>query len=259
MTGARGVTAGGEAPRGRLAWYALFQLRDYVLEKGIVTAVLSVLMASMPIMAFRQAYGPAWAAGQPGAARMTQLLGGLAVMIASLATLFAVNGISSIDRQRGYYRFLFAKPVSVTRYYAQDFAVRLVGVLVVIAVLVGLLAVAAPGAPPQLGVIAVAALVYALLGGLGFLLSALVRFDGLLLLLVWLGTTILHAIFGDDAGAIRPVLRILPPVHKLDAALAAHVGDSASFAASDFAWVVGYGLACFLAGLVVLRRRSLVT
>jgi hypothetical protein len=258
VTGAAGE-ARGAAGRGRLAWYALYQLRDYMLEKGIATAALSALIAAVPIIGFREQYGPEWAAGEAGAARVTQLLRVLAVMVASLATVFAVNGISAIDRQRGYVRFLFAKPVSVPVYYAQDFVVRMAGMLLVMAILVGLLAVATPGMPPRLGVVALAALVYVLLGGLGFLFSALVRFDGLLLILVWLVADILHQLYGDASGAVRYLLRVLPPIHKLEAAVNAHFGGPTVFSAFDLAWVVGYGLACFAAGLVVLRRRSLAT
>ena len=39
------------------------------------------------------------------------------------------HGIVSRDRERGYHRFLFAKPVSVTGFYGQAFAIAGAGLL----------------------------------------------------------------------------------------------------------------------------------
>ena len=54
----------------------------------------------------------------------------VALSIVSLSVLIAVNGIVSTDRKKGYYRFLFAKPVSAGRaIYAQLFFVYMAGML----------------------------------------------------------------------------------------------------------------------------------
>src|SRR4029079_6164326 len=53
-------------------------------------------------------------------------------MFTSVAPMIAVSGIVSTDRTSGFTRFLFAKPLSPTRYYAQSFLVKLVGYLVII-------------------------------------------------------------------------------------------------------------------------------
>ena len=52
-----------------------------------------------------------------------------------LGALFAMNGIVANDRKLGFYRFLFAKPVTPSRYYGQAFVLHWAGFMVVIAVL----------------------------------------------------------------------------------------------------------------------------
>jgi hypothetical protein len=243
--------------RARLLRYAPYQLKDYVLERGLVTLLIVALTLGPPLGIVRHQRGPGWGTGGDGAALLARLLVDVAVPVASLTVLFAIHGISSLDRQRGYFRFLFSKPVSVAAYYAQEFVVRLVGVLTVAALSAGTVAMLGGGAfPGQL--VAYVALTYALLGGVGFLLSALVQFDGLLLILVWLvAHTAIQVRRLYPHWIPEPVVRALPPVDKLDAARDAWLAGTGTFPAGDLLWAVGYGLACFVLGLVALRRRPL--
>ena len=116
---------------------------------------------------------------------------------------------------------------------------------------------------PMLRVAAAGALTWILIGGLGFLLSSLMRRDGAVLLVIWLLSWTLRS-----AAALPPEnpmprwLRVvawgLPPVDRLDAVRTAfYVGRDAPTGA--LLHIVGYGLVALVLGIVIVRRRSLVS
>lgn len=244
----------GDAARGRVGSYARWQLRDYLLERGISTLALGALILVVPTVLA----GP-----QGRASAAAGFAGGLGAF-ALLGVIFALNGISSTDRQRGYFRFLFSKPVQVPRFYAQELAVRLVGLLVVCAVLFALVSLVAGMAFPWWGLPYVA-LAFVLVGGVGFLLAALTHHDGIALVAVLVVTTIVRAggaLLGwlgrGPAEALQFVAVLLPPFHLLDPVRAALAGGTAP-AAGVLVPVLAYGIGCFAAGLLVLRHRPLAT
>ena len=239
---------------GRLARYGRWQLRDYLVERGVSTFLLGALILLVPTAmagpAAREA-GPALFAGGLGT-------------FSTLGAIFALNGLSSTDRQRGYFRFLFSKPVSVPRYYAQDCALRLAGLLLVSLLLLAAFAVLA-GAGLPLWALAHVALTYVLVGGVGFLLAAITHHDGLALVAVLVVTTLTRAgatLLGwagsGVAGALQFVSTLLPPLHLLDAARESLAAGTPP-APGVLLWVLAYGLGCLGAGLLVLRHRPLAT
>jgi ABC-type polysaccharide/polyol phosphate export permease len=203
--------------------------------------------------------------GGPAARATAPMLLGVAVgNVGLLGTLFALNGISSTDRQRGYYRFLFAKPVGVPRFYAQDFLVRFVGLMLVAGVVFGAFALLARS-PYPVWPVAHLALTYALVGSVGFLLSAITHHDGIALVLVYVGTTLVRAggaVLGWAGGGVAELLQylslVLPPFHLLDA-LRDALAAGAAPRAGDLVWALAYGAGCFATGLLVLRHRPLST
>lgn len=241
--------------RARLGRYALYQLQDYLVERGLVTLLLVALTMGPTLWVLLSV--PGSGGGRDPLAVAQAALRDMATPIGTVAVLFAVHGISSLDRQRGYFRFLFSKPVSVPAYYAQDFVVRFAGATGVVSLALLVFALAS-GTPFQAGFLAYVGVAYALLGGIGFLLSALVSFDGLALVLVWVASAVLLQLHARLPGRVPAVLvRALPPVDKLDAARDAFVGGVGAFPPAHLWWAVGYGLACFALGLVVLSRREL--
>jgi hypothetical protein len=181
---------------------------------------------------------------------------------ALLATLFALNGLSGVDRQRGYFRFLFAKPVRVPWYYAQAFAVRAVGVLVVTLALLAAYALATRS-PLAWWALAYVALTYLLVGGVGFLVGSITHHDGIVLVVVFVLTAVARlavpaaTAFGPRAGgALQFVAALLPPFHLLDPARDALAAGAAP-APGHLTWALAYGLGCLAAGLLVLRHRPL--
>ncbi|HEV2018466.1 MAG TPA: hypothetical protein VGQ98_09210, partial [Gemmatimonadaceae bacterium] len=73
---------------------------------------------------------------------------------------------------------------------------------------------------------------------------------------VWLGSRVLRDIYGARPGLPGKLVQVLPPVHKLnDVALGMISNGSAH--AGDVIWLLGYGAAFFVLGLLLLRQGSL--
>jgi hypothetical protein len=180
-----------------------------------------------------------------------------------VGALFAMNGIVANDRKLGYYRFLFAKPMAPPRYYGQAFLVHFAGFLGVIALL-GLLhglLVWPVLTWTLMGVVAIVFLCYA---GIAFALSAAARWDWLSLVAVSAASVYLWKRYGGARSGLAKLLYLLPPLHRLEEIFAAATVRPAflSGAAPDMPWnllwwIAGYGAACFVAGLIVLRHRRL--
>jgi ABC-type transport system involved in multi-copper enzyme maturation permease subunit len=256
-------------PRARLGAYALWQLRDYLFDRGVATLLITALtgyLSAVPIYLMLQQnfdrpelvakYGSAAAARAAAAHHgSASFLNGTLGVIVFLGALLAMNGIVANDRKLGYYRFLFSKPMSAERYYGQAFAVNTVAWLAIVSLLalvyglfiVPLLSVA------FLGGIALVFLCYA---GVAFLLSATARWDWLSLVFVTVATTLLHQRFGTSSSPFAKLLYLLPPLHETTGVYEA-LAEGVALPWHSIAWLGGYGAACFVAALVVLRHRRL--
>jgi hypothetical protein len=240
--------------RGRLGRYSAWQFRDFVIDRGIAVLIIGLLLGYLAIEPMRAVMGPSWK--QNGQIPMAMLIANIASPIVSLAVLIAVNGIVSNDRKTGYYRFLFAKPVSPALFYAQLFTVNFAGVLVVMAILGGLLRLwVGPIALPYL--LLYAAIIYIGMGGIGFFISAATRFDWVVLSAIWVGSRIIRAAYRDAPDFRSQLIQILPPVHRVDQVandlLAGRMADT-----SAIVWLVAYGTIFFALGLLTIHRRSMV-
>jgi hypothetical protein len=175
-----------------------------------------------------------------------------------LATLFATNGIVATDRRTGFYRLYFAKPVSAPRFYANAFVAHGAGVLIVsVALLIAFAFVVRPIFP--LSFVPVVAAMYLAYGGVGFLLSTIWRFDWLSLVTVAVLSSFGWGMWGEDPGIRGLLVHLLPPMHRAGLLYAFVAGTSSSFPWATQLWLAGYGAACFLLGLGILRKRSLAT
>lgn len=266
--------------QGLVRRYGGWQLRDYVVERGVWTAAVGLALlavfwlsydavppagyldgtpegpAATAADAARRARAAAdWARGEPARFRS-----GVELLLAAfgfVGTLIATHGIVSRDRERGFYRFLFAKPVNAAAFYGQAFLVNGAGLLAVSAGLLGATALAFGRSVP-VTTLAVVGAEYALLGGTVFLLSTLWRFDFVLAALSWP----LAAFVGRLANArarpeawARLVEPLLPPMFPFGRFVDA-VNGPRPVELLDPAVVVGYGALCVAAGLFVLDRRA---
>ena len=265
--------------RARVGAYALWQLRDYLKDRGLPTFIvallsgylgLSPIIERMPTRAdpvppmLLTRFGSAEAVY---AARMMDFnhafLRGILGTLVFLGALFAMNGIVANDRKQGFYRFLFAKPMTPARYYGQAFFVHWAGfvaVMIVLGLVHGVLIWPVLSRPLLL----VIALMFVAYSGIAFLLSAAARWDWMSLVAVTVAATFLWDRYGESTHPLARLLYLLPPLHLADDVYASVSGVPmyASGAPivipwSILAWLVGYGAACFAAGLVVLRYRRL--
>lgn len=246
------LTGAGPVPgRARLRSYALWQMRDYLLAKGIATMLINGLMLFLVWSALPDAGGGPRGAGV--AAFFIEFMNNIVLF----GVLFATNGIVAEDRKLGYYRFYFSKPVSVAAFYTQKFAVHLLGLLLIsglLLVVYGFLI--EPRYPsayfPVIIMMAIG------LGGVGFLLSALFTLDWLSLFAIYAVSDIGWRLYGDHPGLRGVLIRGFPPVHRLRDIYAAVTHDR-PIPMEPFWWIVTYGIACFVIALVVISRRRLAT
>jgi hypothetical protein len=242
-----------KAPRGRLRRYSLFQLKDFVVARGLPMLIIALAIAYPQVHNLGGNRFRTW--GNLAAHDMVpEIVSMMMWLVFVIGGLLTVPLMGSRDRAEGYHRFLFAKPVSITRYYAHQFVAQLVGFVGVSAlIMIGFNVLAFSF--PITGVLAAAAVFFIGLGGLGFLFSTLVRGDWLWLL----GTMVATGALTEWAFAThafwRPLLVLLPPIEKLVVIAKLMLGQPVDM--GDVAAVLAYGLATFGAGMLVLKKRSI--
>ena len=183
------------------------------------------------------------------------MLGGVFIV---LGGFMGIARLMTDDRANGYFRFLFSKPVSIERFYIQQYVMIGAGMIV----LTGLFAAwlqAGTGPLPVGEAMVVMGLFWVLVGGIGFALSAATNADAVLLVVLYVVSAVLHGLKDAPNSPMWPwlkqVTRIFPPVQKLD-----FIRDQL-YAGADTPWmhvahVAGYGALAFVAGVIVLRRTS---
>lgn len=255
MSAALAPAAEHAAPqRARLLAYSRFQLRDFLLTKGLGTVLLMALMLFTVYMPFRTARS---ADPEGVLALVAPAFKEVMRLYVTLGVLFATNGIVAEDRKFGFYRFYFAKPVGVVAFYAQKFATHLIGHLLIGTVLVGAFSVLfAPLWIPAYW--PVLALLFVALGGIGFLLSAVTTVDWVSLVGVYFIAEVGWSLYGTSGDWREALVHLLPPVHRIGEVIHAVVHRD-PLPGRLLLWLTAYGAACFVLGLVVLARRRLAT
>lgn len=249
---------------GNLRRYAHWQWKDFWARRGFWMAGAALLGVWLLTWLVRHdgpnpRHGPMPPEDVNVFAHALFALGGLA------AGLLSTGGLVARERERGLQRFLFAKPVPIVRYYLQMLGIHAVGSLLVLAgaVLLATLAVAAPlsGATVLVGAVAT----YVLASGLTFFISTLLRFDAPIAA-AWLAAGFPVAALAANGFWWAKVLKWLfpqGPALALAQALAGPGGPTTDAAALALgltlalAVAVPWGLAGVVAGVAVLRRRSI--
>ena len=239
--------------RGRLGRYSLWQFRDFVVERGVAILIIGLLWGYTLIEPIRRAMGPAFSM-KPSSPTWPLLIT-VASSIVSLSVLIAVNGIVSTDRKLGYYRFVFAKPVSAVAYYSQLFLVYMVGVVAAMLILSGVLHTIVPDFN-IVNYLVYTALIFVAMGGIGFFISVATRFDWATLAAVWLGSRALRELYGAKPGLPGKLVQLLPPVHKLNEVSYGLITNGSAHT-NDVIWLLAYGALFFALGLLILRQASL--
>lgn len=257
--------------RARLGAYALWQIRDYIVDRGASTAIITILLAYvtlgplLPTVRHNIETLPAtlvarW--GGPEAARLRLLhefsetfLRSTLGAIIFLGALLAMNGIVANDRKQGFYRFLFAKPVSPVRYYGQAFLINSVAFLalfVLLVMLYGAFVVPILTAP----LVAATAMMFLCYAGITFALSAAARWDWLSLVTMTVAASYLWSRYGESHHPAAWLLYLLPPLHRTSDVYT-RVAAGSGIPWPLLQWYAGYGAVAVVIGLIVLRFRRL--
>ena len=246
-------------PRWRLMAYLRYQLGDYLLQRASLPLILVLFVGGIPL--YSMLHNDAGFLTSPQGPRIVhQLYTSTVALFLPLGAFLGGAGMVSSDRHQGYVRFYFSKPVNVVAFYAQTYLLN--GVCFVL--LFGLLTwgfgrVAVPQSVS--GAMAAAALTFVLVGGIGLLLSTLTRFDGGLLVLLYVVAMTLQQVAAMPGPPQLPgwalfLARILPPVYTLDL-LRNQLYANQPLAPGQLWHVLAYGMAAFFLGLVALRRLPL--
>jgi len=254
----------------RLGSYALWQVRDYAVNRGLPTLIVALLFGYLGVSSMLLAVNgpggpPAYLIRKYGtaeAAHQVMLhsasIGFVATFIgtyAFLGALIGMNGIVANDRKLGFYRFLFAKPVAPATLYGAEFAVNGLCFLV-LTVALALLYGAIIEPVLSVSLLIVIAAGYLCYAGLGFALSAISRWDWLSLVAVAGAADVLWKLYGTSTGSFAVLLRLLPPLNLTTEVYAA-AANGVALPWQSVLWLGGYGALAFVAGLAILRHRRL--
>jgi hypothetical protein len=240
--------------------YLKYQVRDFVQQRAAWLLALGML----GIYFFWYNYDPAQMAerlaDRPGGEprRFAGMVTGAMAIFSGLAAVFSVHGLVSAERERGLQRFLFAKPVARIPYYLQKLAIAFVGTMLLTLLVVTLMGAVFGRAVPVESAMMLGTALFASVGGLTFLLSTLVRFEGGLALIGTLGVIPLRELSqrGDGWAWLGALRYLLPPIERFGPMVDPSIAGDPLRA---MLWAVGYGAVCVAAGIMVLRRRSILT
>ena len=241
--------------KARLGGYAIWQVRDFLFERAAAILVIGATLVWATSMQINDGTRRFIAAGghqvvEFGNRAVAQHL----TLTWFICALLAVHGISSNDRTTGRFRLIFAKPVRVLPYYAQAYLLHGVGFMLFTLAAVAALSRLVPVSGTTLQAATMILLVsYLLVGGVCFLFSAIWRFD-------WVST---GAVLGAEMFLASKFpharwLDILPPFWKISDQIDV-MKTMEPLSVPTLLWAAAYGVACFLLGLIILKRRPLAT
>ncbi len=263
--------SGASPRRARVMRYGLWQLRDFLVDRGIPILIIGGLLGYLTLAPMLPALHRNLAMLPP---KLVQKWGGIEGATAMLmkdfnevflrsflggmvfvGAVLAMNGIVANDRKQGYYRFLFTKPLAPWRYYGQAFVLHTVGFVAILALLGQVYGVFVW---PILSVrlLFVLGVMFVMYGGITFALSAAARWDWLSLVTVTVAASFLWDRFKDSPAALAKLVYLLPPVHRTSEVYNA-LAKAEPVPWPLIEWYATYGVICFIAGLIVLRHRRL--
>lgn len=236
--------------RRQIAGYLPWQLWDFAIDRGLALLLVGGLLG---IAVLWPGYVALSEQIPPDLVRAELFKIVLAQQV-SILVVVAASGMVSTDRITGYYRFIFAKPARMPAYYALQFLVTFVGLLLATLILLSAFWLLLGWVSPTIALVMVA-VTYLALGGTIFFFSTFTRFDWGMLVVLW-GASALSRTLAGDSGWYRVLRWVLPPTHQIDSLRGALLAGTPIDVAGA-AWLVGYGLVFFVGGLAVLHRRAI--
>jgi hypothetical protein len=247
----------------RLLRYSRYQLPDFLTQRLALPLILLAFAAGLPTYLMTKNVPPGWMQSPQGMNLAHQMFSQSITLYLPLGAFVGAVGVISADRQQGYFRFLFSKPVNVVAYYAQTYLLHAIAYVAVFGLVVwGFSAYTIHFSVHRS--MEAAALTFVLIGGLGLLLGALTRYDGAGLIAVYVPALILQQLTatpnalpnGGLPGWLAAIGKALPPALKLDS-LRDHLYAGQPLDVSQLWHVLGYGSGAALLGFLLLRRLPL--
>lgn len=217
------------------------QLRDHLLTRGAAIFVIGLMML-LPVLLTDYA-------GRPREPDWRGLLSGSLGAAAAFGVLVGAYGLLGEDIRRGYFRVLFAKPVSPVWYYTQSLVGAALAYLAALVAVVGVFAVFRTPVWPGRE-LAEFGLGFLLVGSIIFALSRFTRLDWIFGFTMWImGDMVRSALPASESlrGKIANV--VLPPTHLLEGGVVTVYGIDWG----AMLWLVSYAGLWIVAGLAAVR------
>jgi hypothetical protein len=224
-----------------LGWHATDVLRGPVLFYAVVAAMLSFISWRMAQVA-------------PVVPTPDRYQAQVFDSMLTLAVLIATAGIISADRQQGWYRAWFSKPITPWWFYLQRWLLGLGAVLLAPVFLgLGQLAILRSGTGITGALLATIALGYLLIGSAALLFAHVTQREWLVVFVLAAaqrGLAGLVTLDVDVPAYIEVVYRVLPPFHLI-------APNEPMLAGTPLLHVIAYGLAMLVTALVLVEKRAL--
>jgi hypothetical protein len=247
----------------RLLRYSRFQAPEFLQHRLALPIILMAFTAGLPTYLMTKNVPPGWMQSPQGINLAKQMFSQSITLFLPLGAFVAAVGVISADRQQGYFRFLFSKPVNVLAYYAQTYIVHAVLFVLMFGVIVWGFGEYTVHFSVHRSMEA-AVLTFVLIGGIGLLLGALTRYDGAALIAIYVLALMLQQLMAAQNGLkngglpdwLATISKGLPPVGKLDH-LRDHLYAGTAIDMPELWHVLGYGGGAALIGFILLRRLPL--
>lgn len=242
-----------------LVSFAPHMFRDYLVTRGGGMAAIAAVFVGPTLLGFAQV-------AEPNAEQMhiqaVQLMG----MITPFLTLIAVYGLIGQDFREGFYRPMFAKPVSVPLYYAQLFCCAVLCFWIVQGLVLLAFAVYGVNAWEPTAWLDFS-MRFFLLGTLTFAISRVSRLDWLFAMFFFSLASPLRQGYPAAESLLGWLINVLfPPTQLFDLLPAARAQGQFSALVAEvglewgsIGWVAGYSAVCFLIGIWAVRRIPLAS
>lgn len=182
--------------------YAPRHVADLLITRSL--AIIGVSFVFMLPISFEPSFD------RQSTAELANGLGEILLSVGVFFTIIATFGLVGEDIRQGYYRFIFAKPISPVRYYAMSFGAAAIAFTVGVLGAIGLFALLIRPVWPGMNLVELFA-DFALLGALVLLFSRVAKFDWLLAVLFIGVASFARHRFPRDESAVGQILNILLP------------------------------------------------
>jgi hypothetical protein len=216
------------------------QLRDHLVTRGAAIFVIGLMML-LPVFltdVSGRPMEPDWRVV------LTNVLGGAA----GFGVLVATYGLLGEDVRRGYFRILFAKPVSPVWFYAQSLVGAGLAYLAALVAVIGVFAVFRTPVWPGRE-LAEFALFFLLVGSIVFGLSRVTRLDWVFGFTMWITGDLVRNVPATESLRWKIANVILPPTHLVEGGVLTAQGIDWG----AMLWVVSYAGLWIVAGLTAVR------